>query len=146
MISPDLGEKKQGCPEPPLLPAAGRWVRPQETEAAETRRLGGEWPRGARGKEAGCRQRKMTTEGVAEDRPGQRKETKNRQAWENILSPPGRPPELLQTISGMTSRTDAAGLCHSQAARALQRQLGIYLSLSESHPVRGRSQPRTGNP
>ena len=33
-------------------------------------------------------------------------------------------------------------------AMALQRQLGVYSkkSLSESHPVRGRSQPRTGNP
>lgn len=42
-------------------------------------------------KEAGCRPGKKATEGVAEDRSGQWKETKNRQAW--VSMPPQAAPE-----------------------------------------------------
>lgn len=56
------------------------------------------------------------------------------------------PPEPLQSFSGPASRTDAAGLCPSRGCQGSPGAAGRLFSLSESHPVSGRSQPRTGNP
>lgn len=57
---------------------------------------------------------------MAEDRPGQQEETKNTQAWVSMPSPPA------SRAAPEHQWTDAAGLCPSRAARALQRQLGVY--------------------